>query len=97
MRSTYFLFQTLPEDELGPFFVQTIHAFVSMAGVFPPLSTLAIELLETLKNMAKYGENLTNEMPELHQSFKELHTAIDEGFHQMIGAVKNDNKLISSE
>ena len=54
-----------------------------MAGVFPPLSTLAIELLETLKNMAKYGENLTNEMPELHQSFKELHTAIDEGFHQI--------------
>ena len=43
------------------------------------------------------AKNLTNEMPELHQSFKELHTAIDEGFHQMIGAVKNDNKLISSE
>ena len=54
-----------------------------MAGVFPPLSTLAIELLETLKNMAKYGENLTNEMPELHQSFMELRTAIDERFHQI--------------
>ena len=58
----------MPEGELGPFFVQTIHAFVSMAGVFPPLSTLAIELLETLKNMAKYGENLTNEMPELQSA-----------------------------
>ena len=90
------LAQSLPESEICDFFCSSIEAFVRMASVFPSLSTMTIELLDTLKKISKYAEGLYNEDRVYFDKSKELQRVIDHGFHSMITAVKNDNKLISS-
>ena len=54
------LAQSLPIEQLCVFFSASVDAFVRIAGVFPPLATMTIELLDTLRKLAKYSEGLVS-------------------------------------